>query len=106
MGLQQFLEHLGHEVIVAVDGLEGVAKLLALRPDVALVDIGLPGIDGYELARRVRSSPGGEELYLVALSGYGGSGAKAKAEAAGFDLHLTKPVDVDELSRVVMRLDA
>ena len=104
--LKEFLEDLGHEVAVAASGPEGVAKLLALRPDVALVDVGLPGIDGYEVARRVRAEPGGDKLYLVALTGYGGPEAKAKADGAGFDLHFTKPVDISELAEVVSRSKA
>jgi signal transduction histidine kinase len=99
--LREFLTGLGHDVQIAQDGEEGAARLLELRPDVALVDVGLPGIDGYELARRVRAAPAGHELYLVAITGYGGADAKARAETAGFDLHLTKPVDVEELRRVV-----
>ncbi len=96
-----FLESLGHEVTAAVDGLEGLATILKVRPDLALVDLGLAGIDGFELARRARAAPGGDQLYLVSLSGYGGPEAKAKAEGAGFNLHLTKPVDSDLLSLVV-----
>ncbi len=99
--LREVLEDLGHEVTVAVNGPEGLAKLLELRPDVAFVDAGLPGFDGYEVARRVRAEPSGDKLYLVALSGYGGPDAKAKAENAGFNLHLTKPVDLNELSQAV-----
>ncbi|ADO75714.1 ATP-binding protein [Stigmatella aurantiaca] len=99
--LSDFLEELGHEVAAARDGVEGVEQLLALRPDVALIDVGLPGIDGYEVARRVRAAPGGEQLYLVALTGYGGPEARAKAKRAGFDLHLTKPINIDELPQVV-----
>ncbi|WP_437964150.1 ATP-binding protein [Sorangium sp. So ce260] len=90
--MRAYIEALGHEVTVAADGLEGVSKLLELRPEVAFVDIGLPGIDGYEVARRARAAPGGEALYLVALSGYGGPEDQAKSRRAGFDLHLTKPV--------------
>lgn len=104
--LKAFLEMLGHEISVAKDGLEGAALLLKLCPDVAFVDIGLPGIDGYELARRVRAESAGETVYLVALTGYGGADAKAKAKAAGFDLHLTKPVDIKTLPEVVSRLRA
>ena len=89
------LEDLGHEVSVAKDGLAGAAQILELRPDLALVDLGLPGIDGYELARRVRAAENGAELYLVALTGYGGAGDKAKARSAGFDRHLTKPISVE-----------
>ena len=99
--LKEFLEDLGHEVTVAVNGPEGLARLRELRPDVALVDAGLPGIDGYEVARRARAEPGGDKLYLVALTGNGSPEAKAKAEKAGFNFHLTKPVDIKELSRVV-----
>jgi signal transduction histidine kinase len=92
-GLRELLESLGHEVETAKDGLEGASRLLELKPDVALVDVGLPGIDGYEVARRVRAQPEGVGLYLVALTGYGSLASKAQAEAAGFNLHLTKPID-------------
>ena len=101
--IQEFLANLGHEVSTAVDGPEGVAKILELLPDVSFVDVGLPGGDGYEVARRVRASPGGHQLCLVALTGYGGSDAKAKAHEAGFNHHLTKPVDVNELAKLVSR---
>ena len=99
--LKDVLEDFGHEVAVAVDGITGAALILELRPDVSLVDVGLPGIDGYELARRVRAVPGGDALYLVALSGYGGEEVKARSRAAGFDLHLTKPVEIDALASIV-----
>ncbi len=101
IGFQEFLADMGHEVATAIDGPEGVAKILELLPDVSFVDVGLPGFDGYEVARRVRASPGGDQLYLVALTGYGGSDAKAKVNAAGFNLHLTKPVDPGELAKLV-----
>ena len=101
IGFQEFLADMGHEVATAIDGPEGVAKILELLPDVSFVDVGLPGFDGYEVARRVRASPGGDQLYLVALTGYGGSDAKAKVKAAGFNLHLTKPVDPGELAKLV-----
>ena len=101
--VKELLEELGHEVEVAEDGAKGLARLLEMRPDVALVDVGLPGIDGYELARRVRSAPGGAALYLVALTGYGGSDAKTEAQRAGFDEHTTKPVALQDLLRVVNR---
>ncbi len=101
--VKELLEELGHEVEVAEDGEKGLARLLEMRPDVALVDVGLPGIDGYELSQRVRAAPGGAALYLVALTGYGGSDAKAKAQRAGFDEHITKPVALEDLLRVVNR---
>ncbi len=99
--MQEFLAGLGHEVSIAVDGPQGVAKILELLPDVSFVDVGLPGCDGYEVARRVRASPGGDQLYLVALTGYDGADARAKVKAAGFNLHLTKPVDGSELAKLV-----
>ena len=88
--LKELLESLGHQVTMAAEGNDGAAKALELLPDVALIDVGLPGIDGYEVARRVRAAEAGKELFLVALTGYGGSEERAKAEAAGFDLHVTK----------------
>ncbi len=99
--MKELLEDLGHEVEVATNGLEGVAKVLEVRPDVALVDVGLPGIDGYEVARRVRASADGGSLFLVALTGYGGSEARSKALEAGFNVHLVKPIDVDDLPRLL-----
>jgi len=99
--LRELLEELGHEVEEAADGLAGAAKVLEVRPDVALVDVGLPGIDGYELARRVRAAQEGGSLYLVALTGYGGSEVRAKALEAGFDLHLVKPLNVSDLPQVL-----
>jgi signal transduction histidine kinase/DNA-binding response OmpR family regulator len=103
--LQETLEDWGHQVWVAKDGIDGVARILRLQPDVALVDVGLPGIDGYEVARRVRAAPNGAELYLVALTGYGGVEDKDKARSAGFDRHLTKPIGVDELLQLLERAE-
>jgi CheY-like chemotaxis protein/anti-sigma regulatory factor (Ser/Thr protein kinase) len=99
--VREYLQQLGHEVTVAANGLDGVAKVLEVLPDIAFIDVGLPGIDGYEVARRIRTRPDGKSLYLVALTGYGGPEAKKMAVEAGFDLHLTKPVDVAELPQVV-----
>lgn len=101
--LKDLLEDLGHRVAVATRGDLGLSRLLELRPDVALVDVGLPGLDGYEVARRARADGRGAGLFLVALTGYGGPEAVAKARAAGFDLHLTKPIDVDALAEVINR---
>ncbi len=99
--LRVLLENMGHEVAVATNGLEGVTQALKLLPDVALVDVGLPGIDGYELARRVRAAREGASLFLVALTGYGGTEAQAKALQAGFDLHLVKPLHESDLLQVL-----
>ncbi|MDC0710259.1 ATP-binding protein [Stigmatella sp. ncwal1] len=99
--MKELLEDQGHEVEVASNGLDGVAKVLAVLPDVAFVDVGLPGIDGFEVARRVRATKEGASLYLVALTGYGGSEAKMKAQHAGFDLHLVKPINFQDLPRIM-----
>ena len=73
---------------------------LRSRPEVALIDIGLPGMDGYELARRMRAALG-DEILLVALTGYGRSEDRERSAEAGFDCHLTKPPDLEELHDVL-----
>ncbi len=93
----------GHRVELAPDGVAGLDAALASRPDVALVDLGLPGLDGYELARRVRAA-GARGMRLIALTGYGQPDDVRRARDAGFDVHLTKPVDPDELAAVIARL--
>jgi len=93
----EFLVRLwGFEVQVAQDGLAGLGKALDWKPDIAIVDINLPLLDGYEVARRVRSALDGH-VYLVALTANGGSENRRLALEAGFDCHLTKPADLDEL---------
>jgi signal transduction histidine kinase/ActR/RegA family two-component response regulator len=97
---REMLHHLlnlaGHEVHEAADGPAGLEAALRLRPDIALVDVGLPGFDGYQLARRVRDSAG-PSIYLVALTGYGQPDDRRQAMEAGFDAHLVKPVNPDAL---------
>ena len=89
----------GHDASFALDGLAGVAAALAHRPDVALVDIGLPGLDGYEVARRIRAAgtAWSAQVTLIALTGYGQASDIDRARAAGFDQHLLKPVDPVQL---------
>lgn len=99
--LKSLLEAYGYAVEVAATGEEGLARLLSLTPDVAIVDIGLPGLDGFEIARRARAQPSGRAVKLVALSGYSGADTEQKAVQAGFDLHLVKPVNVAELPRIM-----
>jgi CheY-like chemotaxis protein len=99
--LAEFLRSLGHEVELAATGPEGAEKLVTVRPDVALVDIGLPGMDGYEVARTVRERPEGRSLFLVALTGYGGAEVEATARQAGFDVHLVKPVETARLMALI-----
>jgi two-component system CheB/CheR fusion protein len=87
----------GHEVRVAYDGETGLAAAAELKPDVALLDIGLPRLSGYAVATRLRAEPGLADAFLVALTGFGDDDDRARALDAGFDLHLTKPVDFDVL---------
>ena len=93
------------EEVVADDGPAAVAALRQLTPDIALVDIGLPGMDGYEVARRVRQELGNTELRMVAITGYGQASDRQAAAAAGFDAHLTKPLkprDLLHLLRILL----
>jgi signal transduction histidine kinase len=92
----------GHTVQVACDGLEGASMALETRPEAALVDIGLPGIDGFEVARRIRADPRGAAIKLIALSGYGSPEQRAEARAAGFDHHLVKPADPEQLAALLL----
>ncbi len=101
--LQIKLRRLGHEVEGVGDGEEGVERILERTPDVALVDLGLPGMDGYEVANRVRAVVG-DEVYLVALSGFGQPEDKRKALQAGFDEHVTKPADARTLEELLDRV--
>jgi signal transduction histidine kinase len=94
------LRRLGHHVESASDGPSGLAKVLHDRPDVALIDIGLPGIDGYEIAQKARQALG-QSITLVALSGFGQPDDKRKAIESGFDQHLTKPVEFGDLDAVL-----
>jgi CheY-like chemotaxis protein len=98
--LSALLEAWGHQVQAAADGAEGVRKALGWQPEVAVVDIGLPLVDGYEVARRLRAALHGR-VRLIALTGYGTPEDRAQALASGFDTHLTKPADPDELRRLV-----
>jgi DNA-binding response OmpR family regulator len=97
--LQLLLQRSGYEVFTAADGKSGLELIDRLSPDIAIVDIGLPIMDGFELARQLRSSPKHQALYLVALTGYGQAADHAAALEAGFDEHLVKPLDPDELTR-------
>ena len=98
--LRSALELSGHEVQDASDGPSGLEAILRVRPDVALIDIGLPEFDGYEVARKARGVLGGTIL-LVALTGYGQPDDRRQALEAGFDAHLVKPVEPSALLAVI-----
>jgi signal transduction histidine kinase/CheY-like chemotaxis protein len=102
--LGMLLDVLGHRVRVVHDGPAALRAARMDSPDIVLVDIGLPGINGYEVARRMREQPGTEKTVLVALTGYGREEDKQRALAAGFDHHLTKPVEVDALEELVAQV--
>jgi CheY-like chemotaxis protein len=96
------LEFLGHQVRVAHNGLQGVETAQAFHPEVVLCDVGLPGgMDGYAVARALRSQLALRSAYLVAVTGYGQEADRLQALQAGFDLHLTKPIDLSALEQLV-----
>ncbi|HWI15987.1 MAG TPA: ATP-binding protein [Burkholderiales bacterium] len=95
----------GHEVLVAHDGNTGLELALSFRPQVILCDIGLPGIDGYEVARRLRAQPELQGVFIIAVSGYAAARDKARAAVAGFDIHVAKPLKMDELDGMLAELE-
>jgi CheY-like chemotaxis protein len=101
MMLSMLLEASGYEVSSENGSHAGFSRALSERPDVCLLDIGLPEMDGYELARRIRSAPELAHATLIAITGYGQPEDKQKAFAAGFDHHLVKPVNTAELTALL-----
>jgi two-component system CheB/CheR fusion protein len=102
-GIAVVLRRKGHEVRVAASGLAALADAGADPPDVALVDIGLPDIDGYEVARRFRDSRDRRDVLLVALTGQSDDESRERSEEAGFACHLARPVGFADLERVLAR---
>jgi PAS domain S-box-containing protein len=102
--MQALLKSLGHEVFTAADGEEGLRVAQEARPDVIFSDIGLPGMDGYAVARSVRDDPATSAAYLVAITGYGQHDDQRRAIEAGFNRHLTKPVAYGDLQTVLASL--
>ena len=101
--LAMLLQLEGCTVATAADGAEALAAFDRLQPEIVLLDIGLPDIDGYEVARRMRSRQGPKKAMLIALTGWGQDQDKRRAAQAGFDEHLTKPVNLD-LLRMLMNV--
>jgi two-component system CheB/CheR fusion protein len=99
--LEALLKLDGYTVHAARDGKEGLAAARLGRPDFALIDIGLPELDGYQVAKQIRAETWGKEMFLIALTGYGRPEDRRAVEDAGFDAHLVKPLKPDELSRVL-----
>lgn len=98
---RMMLELAGHEVLEAEEGVSGLELLKAARPDVAVIDVGLPGLNGYEIARRFREEPDSDGVMLVALTGYGTSEARERSRISGFDHHLIKPVNAETLQEIM-----
>jgi CheY-like chemotaxis protein len=96
----------GHSVLEADDGSSAIELALDERPDVALIDLGLPGLDGVEVARRIRAELGRDGIFLVALTGYGDREDRVRTEEAGFDVHFVKPVDTAALAKVLSQVAA
>jgi PAS domain S-box-containing protein len=102
--LAMLLNLSGHETFTANDGLEAMEAFERIRPDVALLDIGLPGLNGFEVCRRIRERPYGKDAVLVALTGWGQEEDRSKSREAGFDAHVVKPVDQDVLMKLLSSL--
>jgi CheY-like chemotaxis protein len=94
----------GHDTFTAHDGLEAVQAAATYQPHVVLLDIGLPKQNGYEAARQIRNKPWGANVVLVALTGWGQEDDKRRSLEAGFDYHLTKPIDLDALDKLLAHI--
>jgi CheY-like chemotaxis protein len=103
--LTMMLQLMGHETYTAYDGLEALQAAATYRPDVVLLDIGLPKMNGYEVARQIRQQPWGQGMALIALTGWGQDEDKRRSSQAGFDHHLTKPVEATALEKLLALID-
>ncbi len=99
--LRVLLELEGHDVCSAANGPDALRVAEAARPDAALIDIGLPGIDGVEVCRQLRAQPWGRAMFLVAQTGWGDEWDRQRSADAGFDVHLTKPLDTAALAALL-----
>jgi signal transduction histidine kinase len=103
--LQIFLADKGHEVELAVTGPQGLEKARQFLPQVVLCDIGLPGLDGYSVARQLRQEQGSDKMFLIAVSGYGQEEDQQRAKSAGFDAYLVKPISLKDLEKLLAERD-
>jgi CheY-like chemotaxis protein len=99
--MEILLQAFGYEVATAIHPDLALAQLEAFAPSAAVIDIGLPGMDGYQLAAEIRRRLDGRPMRLIAFTGYGGADDVARASAAGFDAHLVKPVEIEKLLAVL-----
>jgi CheY-like chemotaxis protein len=103
--LAAMLQMMGHDTRTAYDGVEAVQAVAAFKPEVVFLDIGLPKLNGYDAAVSIRAQPGGKQVVLVAVTGWGQEQDRRRAADAGFDHHLTKPVDPQTVEALIARLD-
>jgi CheY-like chemotaxis protein len=99
--LAEVIAQLGHQVATAHDGPSALRVATEFLPQLAILDIGLPAMDGYELAERLRAEPWAKDLTLIALTGYGQQSARARSTQAGFTAHLVKPIDLQALEKLL-----
>ena len=99
--MRSLLEILGNDVVTANEGRQALQCIAQRKPDVALLDIGMPKMNGYEVARRIRGESYGDEILLIAMTGWGQEEDRLRSRSAGFDHHLVKPVDLVELKRLL-----
>jgi CheY-like chemotaxis protein len=97
------LQQRGHQVVTAADGQRAVQQAVGLHPDVVVLDLGMPRMDGFEAAQRLRALPGGAQMILIASTGRGQQKDLTRTRAAGFDHHLVKPVDPNSLENLSSR---
>ncbi len=95
------VKHYGHEVETAADGLSALEAARVFKPEIAFIDIGMPEMNGYETARRMRADPATKNVVLVAVTGYGQEEDRRRSLQAGFDQHAVKPVGIDRLSQIL-----
>jgi CheY-like chemotaxis protein len=95
---------MGHDLSTACDGIEGIERARTFRPDVILMDIGLPDMNGHDTARRIRQQPGGKDIILIAVTGYGQEEDRRRSIEAGFDDHIVKPLNFAELKNILSEI--
>jgi CheY-like chemotaxis protein len=99
--MAMLMKELGHDVRTAYDGPKSLETAIAYRPDVVLLDIGLPGMNGYDVAKRIRQEPDLQDIVLIAVTGYGQASDRQHSQAAGFDHHLVKPADITQVEQIL-----
>lgn len=97
---------LGHDAVAVYDGHAALALLDRQRPDLMILDLSMPGMDGYALARAIRERPAFADTLLVALSGFGAEADRQRTREAGFDLHMLKPMEIDALEQLLLRVQS